>query len=479
MGKPNVLLIVLDTARAQAVYDEEVMPNLNQFAEKSLKFTNAFTTAPWSLPSHSSLFTGEYTSNHRTHADSQHFDPDIDPLAERFRQGGYRTVAFSNNVWISPTFGFDQGFDGYSVGWELFENSTDIVAIAKEYDSTVKRVKALVPELFSIDSPKTIVNALYSNYLRKFYDSGAWLTNRRIRHWLESNSNDEPFFMFVNYLEPHLDYDPPKSHIEEVTPESVEAPSADELNQNAWSYIAGDEDMSDDDFEDLRLLYDAELRYLDKRLGQLFRYLSESGLLDDTVVVVTGDHGENIGDYGLMDHQYCLYDTLLNVPLLAHYPDSISPGIREDLVEIRELYPTLLDIADVESPASTDRNFIRDGAREAVFAEYRVPQPSLDTLREKFGELPQEVLKYDRGLRAVRTQQWKFIEGTDGAKYLFNVDKDPHEQMNVVNMHPDVVSDLEMELNSQLAPISHFDGQSETEMDASVESHLEELGYLQ
>ena len=477
MTRPNILLIVLDTARASHVYNPDVMPHLNEFSQEGVKYTNAFTTGPWSLPSHASLFTGQYTADHQTHANSQQFTPDVEPLASRLNASGYDTVAFSNNVWISPSFGFDQGFDEFHMGWEVFSGGADIASIAKEHSTTANRVKALSSELLSPDIFKTAINAVYTKYLRKLYDSGAWLTNRRAKQWVdESPRGEEPFFMFINYLEPHLEYNPPSKYIEEVTPEGANPPSAEDVNQDAWAYLTDEVEMSAEDFDDLETLYNAELRYLDERIKQLFDYLSEKGVLDDTLVVVTGDHGENIGDYGLMDHQYCLHDTLLNVPLIVRYPETIEPAVRDDLVELRELYPSLLEVAN-EGPSTTFP--LTDEDRDAVFSEYWVPQPAMETLENRFGNLSEEVLKYDRGLQAIRTKEWKYVEGTDGSQRLYDVRDQTVNKSEIASEHQDVVNKLQDRLRTQLDPISLADDDTTDEMETDVEQRLEDLGYLQ
>ncbi len=479
MVQPNILLIVLDTARASHVYDQNVMPNLNQFADNGAKFTNAFTTGPWSLPSHASLFTGKYTSEHQTHANSQQFNPNSEPLASQLQSLGYHTVAFSNNVWISPNFGFDQGFDDFKMGWEVFSGGADIASIAKEYDTTTERVKALSSELLSLDMFKTATNALYSNYLRKMYDSGAWLTNRRAKQWIDSSVTDEsPFFMFINYLEPHLEYDPPKKYIKEVTPKGEDVPSAEDINQDAWAYLTESKEMSEADFEKLKILYNGELRYIDERLNQLFSYLSDKDMLEETFVIVTGDHGENIGDHGLMDHQYCLYDSLLNVPLIFRYPDVVEPVIREDIVELRDVYSTILQIAD-SNTADTDIDILQSLGREAAFSEYWVPQPSIETLREKFGNIPKHVLEYDRGLQAIRTPRWKYIEGTDGSSRLFDLESDCNEKIEVSDEQSQLVNKFRDQLQDRFDDISNTEPESSEGMDTDIEDRLENLGYLQ
>jgi arylsulfatase A-like enzyme len=474
MDTPNVLLIVLDTARASRVYDSELMPNLNRFAGEAATYTNAYTTAPWSLPSHASLFTGEYTSGHRIHADQPQFTPETEPLATRLSDAGYETLAYSNNFWVSRSFGFDTGFDEYHVGWELFHGGEGFAEVGKEHTDIAGQVRAFAPKLLARNGLKTAANALFLVTLWDRYDSGAYLTNRQVKNWFRGS--DDPFFMFLNYHEPHLDYDPPGEYIEQVTPEGTTPPDADGVNQEAWAYVTGEVEMDESDFERLRLLYDAELRYLDSRLGELFDSLEEEELLEETLVVVTSDHGENLGDHGLMGHQYCLYDSLVHVPLIVRGP-GVEPGTRDGFVELRDLYPTILDAAGVEE-VPPERDIRGDPDRELVAAEYWTPPCPTSELRADYGELPERVQKFDRGLQAVRTHEWKLVLGTDGSTQLYDLSEDPGEKTDVSQDHPDVVDELSEEIQSRFDPITADDDYTKPDVSPVVTNRLEDLGYL-
>ncbi|MGQ3720244.1 sulfatase-like hydrolase/transferase [Natrialba aegyptia] len=486
--QPNILLIVMDTARAQTVLNsEEIMPNFHQLANEGSLFTNAFTTAPWTLPSHASLFTGQYTSTHATHAGSKYFDPDVPPLAEQLNDSGYQTVAFSNNVWISPEFGFDRGFDQFKTSMSLVESDTDLISIAKEKDGLLEQSQAVGKALCRRDGHRTLLNAVYAKFLRERYDSGAYLTNWRIRRWLSSSRNpDQPFFMFVNYLEPHLEYDPPKKFRDEFLPEGMDPSYAEAVNQDAWAYICGQIEMNERDFEALSALYKAELRYLDYRIGQVYEYLTEHDLLEETMIVITGDHGENIGDHGLMDHQYCLYDTLLHVPLLIRYPEQFPAGNTcDELVELKDIYPTLLEIVKNEAIENSSHSvrglqeLMTEGGKEYIFSEYMKPQPSMNALKTRTGHLPTDIRKYDRTLHAIRDTDWKFIKGSDGSSELYNISSDPFEQCEISNEYPEKVDELTLVLDKQLGLFDNVSESPTVDMSSSTQERLEDLGYLQ
>ncbi|XVH32253.1 sulfatase [Haloferacaceae archaeon DSL9] len=483
---PNILLVVLDTARASnALGRPEVMPNLHSLAREGVTFENAFTTAPWTLPSHASMFTGQYTTDHDTHAGTKRFDPDVPPLPELLGSAGYQTVGISNNTWVSSDFGFDRGFEDFFVGWELFDGGADLAAIAKREDGTLDQSRAVLSELASLDAPKTVLNGLYSKLIRKRYDNGAWLTNKRAGRWLGNRwTADRPFFMFINYLEPHLEYDPPKRFREPFVPDDMDDAFVERVNQDAWAYNTGNVEMSDREFAALEALYDGELHYLDHRLGALFERLDSLDALDETVVVVVGDHGENIGEHELMDHQYCLYDTLLHVPLVIRYPVRFESGATsDDLVEVRDLYPTLLELANADppsDPAVSSNSLVTGSSRDRVVGEYAVPQPSMEALEARVDSLSPAVERFDRALRSLRTTEWKYIEGTDGSVELYDVASDPGESADVSASNPAVCEEFAAELADSRGPLTEgtSDGAGD-DMRAETKQRLEDLGYLQ
>lgn len=477
----------MDTARAQTVLnEEEVMPNFHEFASEGTLFTNAFSTAPWTLPSHASLFTGQYTSDHRTHAGNKYFEPKVPTLAEKLRCSGYQTVGFSNNVWISSEFGFDRGFDKLRTNMHLVEGGAELGSIAKENSGIRKQARAVSKTLFRSDGHRTLINAIYSKLLRKRYDDGARLTNWRIKQWLSRREKPGvPFFMFVNYLEPHLKYDPPRGFKYKFKPDGLNRSDLDTVNQDPWSFICGQIQMDGRDFEALRALYKAELNYLDYRLAQLIDLLKNQELLDETMIVIVGDHGENLGDHGLMDHQYCLYDSLLHVPLLIRYPLRFPKGeICDSLVELRDIYPTVCDlqgITEYKSKNTSENSLFQvidtGEGRDQVFAQYVHPQPSLESLQDRAGENSDSIFEYDRALHAVRSKDWKVIKGSDGTEHVYNL-PDETEAVDRYKANKSRIKNLNDRLLEGIGPPKILNARTEQAISVSKKTHLEDLGYL-
>lgn len=474
----------MDTARFSDIYTGS-NETIQHLAESGANFRNAISPAPWSLPSHASLFTGTHSSKHGAHATHKQLTGELTMLPEIFQQNGYETVAISNNTWISEEFGFGRGFDTFYKTWQYVQSDTDLGEIARTRQG-IDQIRSLASRM-TVGNPITnLVNTIYGKFFRRQHDEGAQQTTGWIIDWLHSRDNSQPFFLFANYLEPHLEYRPPVAFAEQFLPPGVSYEEAMGVPQNAWRYIAGKTDLSEQDFEILRALYRAELAYLDERIGELKRALEHVNKWKDTVLIVTGDHGENIGDHDLMDHQYCLYDTLLHVPLVIHGGSFTGQGTSDQLVQLTDLAPTLLDVANIDAPATRTQfqgvSFHPDSdteSQEYAIAEYMGPQPSIDALEKRVGPLPEYIHKYDRSLRAIRTTDYKLIRGSDGSRELYQIAEDPMEEHDLAEEQPEIRNDLDAQLDEWVDSFEHADTSGSVSMSQSTQDRLEDLGYLQ
>jgi arylsulfatase A-like enzyme len=485
-ARPNIVLLVMDTARAREILKyPDIGTTIHRLADSGSNYRQAFASAPWTLPSHASLFTGTYSSKHGAHAGHKHLGTSLTTLGEVFQSSGYETVSVSNNTWISEEFGFARGFDTFHKTWQYVQSTTDLGEIARTKDG-MEMVSALATQLVNGNPFVNVANAIYGQFFRKRNDDGARRTNEWLAEWLSSRNDRQPFFLFVNYLEPHIEYDPPKSIAEQYLPDGISYDEAREIPQDAWGYIAGDVDLSERDFDALRALYRAEIDYLDDRIGELRDELIAAGEWENTVFVVTSDHGENIGDHGFMDHQYCLYDTLLHVPLVIHGDSFDGKGETDRLVQTVDLAPTLLDAAEIDAPEAYEQfqgQSFYPGTdtdpREHVIAEYMAPQPSIEALEKSVGTLSDEIERYDRSLRAIRTEDYKLIRGSDNSRELYAIAADSRESENIADEKSDRVSELGDRLDDWLDSFEHADSTESVSMKDQTKERLEDLGYLQ
>jgi arylsulfatase A-like enzyme len=227
------------------------------------------------------------------------------------------------------------------------------------------------------------------------------------------------------------------------------------------AFILGRSNLTEQDLATLNDLYDGEIAYVDRRIGEVVDLLRSLGLLDDTVVVVVGDHGENIGDHGLMDHKMSVHATLLHVPLLLRYPARLRAGTRVDQpVQTHDLFPTLLGLAGAAAPhddvieavplPATGVEGPRRGPHDPMIGEVAGPPVEfLQSMREAFPGA--DLARFDRTQVALRRDGWTIHWGSDGRHALYHVADDPGETRDLAAAEPDrlraMAADVEAWLN--------------------------------
>lgn len=483
MRHPNIVIVVMDTARAKDTVpaDPAITPTLADLTADGVAYTSAFSSAPWTLPSHASLFTGTYTSRHGAHGGHTYLDEEFLTLAEALADEGYETVGISNNTWITEEFGFARGFETFHKTWQFIQSETDLGEVTRAEHARWK-ARAFLSRVFSGNPLVNGLNAAYDQYFRTSQDDGAAHTTEWLTEWLTERTDGRPFFCFGNYIEPHIEYRPPREYAERFLPEG-DYEKAVAIRQDPRAYDVGEYDISDEEFELLNGLYRGELAYLDSKLGELCDALKATGEWEDTVLIVCGDHGENVGGHGFLGHQYNVYDSLLHVPLVIH-GEAFEPAASEDeLVQLLDLFPTLLDLAGVDRPEARTQTqgqslIARETPRDAVFAEYVSPQPSMEQLGDRFGEIPDYMQKYDRSLRAIRTGEYKYIRGSDGSEQLYDVEQDPGERIDIASTEPDITVELAADLTEWVDSFEHAEREGEIDMTEATKGRLRDLGYL-
>lgn len=461
----NVVLVVLDTVRARQLglygRDRDPMPNLTRFAEEATTFDRAYTNAPWTVPAHATLFTGELPSEHGCHGGSLGFTTDHPSLAETLSEHEYRTYGVSNNVWISDHFQFDAGFDEFYKEWQLFRQSREIGHALKERDlSSVELVKKIARGNPAVN----VLNGLYGKYLYRRTDFGAARTTEHVSSLLEEAS--DPFFLFANYMEGHAPFVEHEC-TEQYLPDGLEDASRyTDLSGSSFGYHTGREEVDESAFEGIESLYDGELRYLDRRLGQLFDALRDRDLLSESIVVVVGDHGENLGDHGRMAHRFSVHDTLLHVPLVVRHPDHAQGERVDDPVDFTDLHRWL---STAPTGADDPRTVPTDGP---VVAEYLSTEYTPEAQDDEFAF---EGSEYDRRLIAVLTADHKLTVADDGSASLYDYDGGPDFELDGERISD---PDLESRLREHCTGFDREYGAGVDERGA-VEEHLKELGYME
>lgn len=468
LEQPNIILLVLDTVRAREleIYGSErqTMPELSEFAQEATVFERAYTNAPWTLPAHASLFTGQLPSEHGCYGADPKFEPDVETIPEKLSSNGYETYAVSNNIWISDHFGFDKGFDVFYKQWQLFRESRDLGHIMKRVSSDRKDLQT-VKEFMKGNPVTNILDAFYGKFLYRRHDFGA---KRSVADSISLLSNaTDPYFLFVNFMEAHAPYMPREEAKEFLgDAEDIDLDRYSELSTQGKHYHLGDLEVSDHDFEVLRAMYNAELRYLDRQIGQFFDKLDSKGLFEDTMVVIVGDHGENIGDHNLMEHRFSLADTLLHVPLIIQYPDGYEPNhiSPENPIDFRDL------AAEISSVAGEELSNIDNSP---VIAEY------LDTTytpESKEPDLPFEGSVYDKQLLSAISKYNKVVFSDRGEVSAYELNTGEEFERDGEEINPETPKAKELLRYLEFDPDK--DQTPNEDIDESIKGHLESLGYM-
>lgn len=408
---PNLLWIVMDTVRADHLssygYPKTTTPRIDDIAAEGVLFERMMSPAPYTLPSHASMFTGLYQYHHGVGEGHPFLDPSLDTIAAWMTRQGYQTVGFSNNPWVGKNTNLARGFEEFYELWLL----GDRPFLERFWNWSTGRMRY-----------------------------GAEPTNKLVERWIRLHPHS-PFFVFINYVEPHLAY----QYREEFTPRFMDRPYSMEeirgVNQNAQAFHAGKVRMVPEDFRILTSLYDGEICYLDREVGKLVDFLKESRLLDNTILLITSDHGENLGDHGLMNHQFCLYQTLLHVPCILRYPKMIPAGLRiHDPVSLVDLFPTLMALVggkgDLQTVVFDGENLSsllggdRSGKRHSpILAEYDRPVLSIAEIQGGYPDV--SFSRFDRALRSIQKEGYKYIWASSGDAELYFLEKDPFELKNL------------------------------------------------
>ncbi len=322
---PNVVLIVLDTVRATDMslhgYARPTSPRLDALAAEGVVFEHAISTTSWTLPAHVSLFTGVHRHQTRAHWKGP-MEPGLPTLSEWFDGHGYRTVGFAGNVLYGDrAFGLARGF----AEWEDFVMDPRRVLLSS---ALVGRFVAWWDALTGADD----------GVGRK----GADGIFARATEWIDTH-RDRPFFLFVNLFDAHGPYEPPpgwKDRFRGADEQDVERAAYDALETGRA------EDYTPAQIALARRLYDEAIAYTDDEVGRFVDALRERGLLDDTVLVVTSDHGEAFGEHGSLHHGQDLYDETTHVPLVLRYPRAAPAGRRvAEVVTLRDVAATIQALA--------------------------------------------------------------------------------------------------------------------------------------
>jgi len=385
---PNVLIIAIDTLRADALGcgggRAGVSPRIDAFAAQSARFEFAFAHAPWTLPSFSSLFTSLPPEAHGAGGDVQNgwraLGDEYTTIAERFQAAGYATHAVVNVDFLTASFGTMQGFDD--------------------------------------------VDARISNDNHELRRAGP--TTEAALTWIDAHRT-EPFFLFVHAFDPHAEYDPPPEWRARFAEERDADGTAFRFGarEHVVNHRAGRMPLDAATLARARALYDGEVAYTDDAVGRLLDGLASRGLDENTIVVLTSDHGEEFGEHGSWEHGHSHYDELLHVPLIVRAP-GVTARVVSEPVGLMDVAPTVCALAGITAADTFRGRDLSSALRGGS------PLPPLAGL-SAYGNF------WGNALSSWRDARWKRIDG-GATPLLFDWKADPGERTDRATTEPVVLA---------------------------------------
>jgi len=429
--RPNIIIYLIDCLRADHVgvygYDRPTTPNIDAFARDAVRVEQFIAQSSWTRPTVATLLTGLYPQEHGIHSDREMLPGSVPFLPQILKGYGYHTAAVITNGMVSQKFGFGRGYDFFERLPEQHKKSPEIHQLSDRI-------------------------------------------NRSVFSWLDTRPQDGPFFLYIHSTDPHAPYLPRSPFREKLASDvpDVEIGRHDRVEGLHTASPTAARAIKDQ----LMSLYDAEIAFNDANFGDLMRRLEREGLYEDSIIIVTADHGEEFYEHGRWQHGFALYEESIHVPLLVKFPGQSWAGATVAGVTGQiDLVPTLLDYLAAEPPAASSGKSLLP--RIAAPPKDSVPQEITSTL----GRDP-----IHRDVRTVILGNWKLIEYRTydrprATLELYDLSRDPWERTNVAHQHAVWTGFLRTRLAAGEAARTTVTADEAT-LDTETEENLKALGYL-
>jgi arylsulfatase A-like enzyme len=456
----NVLLVTIDSLRADRVLPQNgLTPQIDALAAADVHFPQTITHGHGTPVAFPAILTGTYPM---LYGGCSRLSPDRPILARRLQNEGYETAAFTSNPHLFDKYGYEVGFDEFNQYQKTGENDDG-------HHSPLERIRLTVQPYLDNDSRLYDVARRIYYYLLTATDERPYAPadeiNDHVIDWLDARDGDNPFFAWVHYMDVHYPFYQDEETLSEIGADPISTSEQRRVNR---LMNEGPEELSERDVDTLTTLYDAETYFTDRELGRLLDALRERELYEDTLVIVTSDHGEAFGEHDGFGHYKALYEELVRVPLVIHVPGQQSRTV-DSQVGLTDLAPTVLDYVGLE----VSENISGESLQPLIQGDRS------DRTDER------HVIGHGDPL-GVRTERWKYIwwnrDGDDPIDAeLFDLQADPKETTDVSAVHPEVVKAFDEYLAAHVAHAEEtadaLHGTGETAVDAEIEDQLEALGY--
>jgi arylsulfatase A-like enzyme len=440
-------------------YQRRTTPFLESLAENSTVYSRCFAPSAWTIPSHASMFTGLYPSLHGAFEGNLVLNRNTQQMGSALKMSGYRTFGISSNGLVSPAFGFCHNFD-------YFKDFSSSYLVEQMPETTIQDSKTILEKTGEFEEyiGKGINTfekfTLTFQYIR---ETGRWREplqraregiQHRLKHLIkpdpffnsslftektiencadifsQHSKKEPPFFLFINFMETHEKYRPPLRYRQF-------SHCWDSQRANMTGFYLKEKNSHFNKLLSLnRNLYDDEIYYLDQKIKDLVAALRHSGIWENTVVIITSDHGEHFGEKGIYCHNLSLYNELIWVPLLIHFPlGTAAKGWDNRLVSLTDLYATVLDLVKCPLPRPVSSySLLESRKREFALSQFIYPEKDATLLEAIQDYYRSQKQKFSPGIMAVVTESGKkIIKKRDGNLEVFDFSSDKEENNDLVS----------------------------------------------
>ncbi len=442
-GPANIIMLLVDSLRPDHLsaygYPLQTSPAIDRLANEGVLFRHCYAASNWTVPTHSSLFTGLYPRSHGCYSMYSSLEPTIPTLAQILADKGYRTGGFFENRLLGSRYGIMRGFR---------------TALGVDNEHKVSLALSRIWDRLRGDrsSSKNILLA-----------AGKWVEQARLRK--------QSFFLFFNFMDVHLPYRPKKPYINEFLrslPEGqVNVQLARQFTTDAINTKKAANELYPQltaaDWRWLERFYDSNIRALDDQIGLFLGRLKKRGMLGNTLVIVTSDHGEFFGEAGIGGHLHSsMHDAGLHIPLIFWFPHHLAPGEINRAVSQVDLFPTILKLVglddSIHGTVQGDDLFALPKKRE-LLAEF------WDDIRKRFS-------------RAFFSGDFKLVITAAEKKELYDLKNDPGEKTDLAQLYPDLTDTMVLRLKKLLHSMPQRKSREEARKKKDMEKLLKSLGYL-
>lgn len=460
----NIIIIVLDAGRFDYLgcygFPEPLTPNIDKLACEGILFENVTAVAPWTVPSHASMFTGLYPNQHLANWNTLKIKEGIPTVFEILKKKDYKIAAFvANDTLIYPC--------------EIFGKEADIYGL-KRYGHS-KDVSGFVDSFRQEDSNCDRITEFFMDWLGK-----------------EIN---QPFMLYFNYYDLHSKYDAREPYLSKYIPEEDQKilhQIGDRFNLH-FREMNREVVVTKEQIRAMRNLYKAKMAAIDENIGRVMNKLKENKLMDNTILFITADHGDTLGDhtYPSFHHQFSIYNALIRIPLIIYSPKlkSYAKRVSAPLIQNIDIFPTILDLCRIDklaylvsSPAVNLIGYIFKNSqkrlRDYAISMYEAPQKFVDWNKKSVNPV------YIRKLLSIQDERYKLIFSDGDRIELYDIIADPKEQKNLKEDFPKICKRLKTKFYEIL---EEYGGINEdykacifsSEENEWIKEKLKSLGYIQ